>query len=316
MFEGKPLTRRAFLKGGALFLGGAAIPSALSSSDSREQVRFGLITDIHYADANSRGTRAYRDSFLKMRQAVTSFVENKVHVAIEMGDLIDSPSRTTKQIDLQNLNVINNEFRRFGHNRHYVLGNHCLTSLSKKEFLGAVNRFWGHYAFDQNGWHVVILDGCNRRDGAPYDSGQFDWRESNIPDRQIEWLKWDLRRTNLPTIVLTHQRIDGDAPNPYCVASADKVRAVLESSKDVVAVFQGHSHRNDYKSINGIHYVTLQAMVEGCGLENNGWSIVRGYSDGSLKVDGYASHQENRVVGKRLDLNKPLVSLLNPFSWA
>ena len=34
-------------------------------------VRFGVLTDAHYADAPSRGTRFYRESRAKVREAVT-----------------------------------------------------------------------------------------------------------------------------------------------------------------------------------------------------------------------------------------------------
>lgn len=41
----------------------------------------------------------------------------------------------------------------------------------------------------------------------------------------------------------------------------------------MLAVFQGHSHKNDYKHLTGIHYATLVAMVEGTGEENSGYAM-------------------------------------------
>jgi len=304
MFEGGLISRRAFLKGGSLLLAGSTLPKSVSMLETRESIRIGMITDIHYADANPRGTRFYRDSLTKMTQAVDAMHQANADLFVELGDLIDSPSHTTKQIDYQNLYSINNEFSQFEHHRHYVLGNHCLTSLSKREFLSAIGRSWSHYSFNRNGFHFLVLDSCYRKDGMPYNSGNYDWQDADIPCHQAEWIGYDLRRNNLPTIVLAHHRLDVDPSSPYGVHSADRVRRVLEKSGDIVAVFQGHSHQNDYKEINGIHYVTLKAMVEGRGLSNNGWSIVHGYSDGTLKVEGFSGHHANAACGRRLGQGK------------
>jgi alkaline phosphatase len=52
----------------------------------------------------------------------------------------------------------------------------------------------------------------------------------------------------------------------------------------VACVFQGHSHKNDYREIAGVHYVTLVAMVEGSGAESNGYATVDLGEDGSIQV--------------------------------
>jgi alkaline phosphatase len=62
---------------------------------------------------------------------------------------------------------------------------------------------------------------------------------------------------------------------------------VLEASGKVLAVFQGHSHNNDYNDIAGIHYCTLVAMVEGSGPENNGYSVMNLASDGTIRIQGF-----------------------------
>jgi alkaline phosphatase len=62
---------------------------------------------------------------------------------------------------------------------------------------------------------------------------------------------------------------------------------VLEDSGKVLAVFQGHSHKNDLKDINGIHYCTLVAMVEGSGTENNGYSLMDVFDGGTIRLAGF-----------------------------
>ncbi|MCA9022543.1 MAG: alkaline phosphatase, partial [Planctomycetaceae bacterium] len=73
----------------------------------------------------------------------------------------------------------------------------------------------------------------------------------------------------------------------HAVKNSSEVRKVLEESGKVAAVFQGHSHRNHYSEIGGIHYCTMVAMVEGSGLTNNGYSTLDIHGDGSLVLNGF-----------------------------
>ncbi len=82
------------------------------------------------------------------------------------------------------------------------------------------------------------------------------------PTAELDWLEADLETAG-PTIVLAHQRLDVDTN--VAVKNAAAVRERLEKSGRVLAVFQGHSHENDYSDLHGIHYCTLAAMVEGTG---------------------------------------------------
>ena len=86
-----------------------------------------------------------------------------------------------------------------------------------------------------------------------------------------------------------HQRLD--VSNSHGVRNNTAVREVFESSGKVLAVFQGHSHQNDLKSISGIHYCTMVAMVEGVGPENNGYSLVEIDPQGTIRISGFRNQK-------------------------
>jgi hypothetical protein len=157
--------------------------------------------------------------------------------------------------------------------------------LTKDEFLNGVGQKQSHYSFDRGGVHFVVLDACFRADGKPYGRKNSKWNDANIPAFQIDWLKVDLKGIDKPVVVFAHQRLD--VKNDYGVKNAADVRKVLEGSGRVLAVFQGHSHKNDYKEIAGIHYCTLVGMIEGSGAENNGYSTAAVRADGTLVVTGF-----------------------------
>ena len=120
-----------------------------------------------------------------------------------------------------------------------------------------------YYSYDSHGIHFVVLDANYRADGVAYDCGNFESKDTHIPQVQLDWLKKDLTATSLPAVIFVHQLLE------------------------VLAVFQGHFHKGGYKLIEGIHYYTLIAMVDGSGLENNSYAIVEVLNNHNMIVTGY-----------------------------
>lgn len=280
-------TRRTFLHDGSLLLLGAGAvvsqPLLLLADDAQRRVRIGMVTDLHYADKPAAGSRYYRETLAKLAEAGEQFQKEKPDFVVELGDLIDAADSV--EVEKQYLATINKEFAALPGDKHYVLGNHCVDTLTKEEFLGEVGQKASFYSFDAGGFHFVVLDACYRSDGKPYGRKNSKWTDANIPKEQVEWLQADLHTATGKTIVFTHQRLD--VRNDYGVKNAEQVRNVLEDSGKVVAVFQGHSHKNDLKNINGIHYCTLVAMIEGSGAENNGYSLMDVFDGGTIRLTGF-----------------------------
>ena len=283
------LGRRAFLKNGSLVLTAATLsPRKLFADDSASTLRVGLVTDLHYADKPSAGSRHYRETPDKLAEAAKHFEKQKPAFIVELGDFIDAADSVDTELGY--LKRINRDFSTICKKRHYVLGNHCVYTLTKQEFLDGVEQKMSYYSFDSGEFHFVVLDSCFRNDGEPYGRKNFEWTDPNIPAAELEWLRADLKNTTKKTVVFAHQRLD--VSNHYGVKNAADVRKVLEESGNVLAVFQGHSHKNDHKDIGSIHYCTLVAMVEGSGAENNGYSVMSLASDGTISIEGSRKQED------------------------
>lgn len=291
------MNRRHFTLVSSLTLASGNVLKAAHAKQT-EVLSLGLLTDIHYADKNTLGTRAYRDSLLKGKDAAEFFKIKKPAAIICLGDLIDAAPSVDTEISY--LTAICKVLNIAGIPRHHVLGNHCVATLKKEEFFKYAKsaNTEGHYSFDLKGTHFIVLDACYNSKMEPYGRNNFVWHDSNMTPQEIEWLKEDLAETKLPTVIFTHQRLDVDRPNKYAIKQSVEVRKILEESKKVRVVFQGHSHKNELAEVNEIPYCTLAAMVEGEGVESNSYSLLRFLSDGSIKLEGYHRQKDQTFLKK------------------
>jgi len=250
-------------------------------------LRVGLVTDMHYADKPPGGSRHYRESLDKLAAAAQQMQESQPDLMVELGDFIDSADNLATE--KEHLQKIFEQFSKLPGEKHHVLGNHCVHTLTKAEFLAGVGQEKSYYSFDRNGFHFVVLDSCFRSDGVPYGRQNFEWTDPNIPAAELEWLRADLEQAQGKTIIFAHQRLD--VSNSHGVKNCKQVRSILEDSGKVLAVLQGHSHKNDHNEINGIHYCVHVAMVEGSGVKNNAYSTMDLFADGTIRITGFQQQE-------------------------
>jgi len=219
--------------------------------------------------------RYYADSQEKLAAAVVWFNDQAPDLVVCLGDLIDSPADDTTDLERCFLSEALTELSHLNCPRRFVLGNHDVWRLTKREFLERVGQDGVPYgSLDQRGIHCVFLDACYRSDGVEYAPGAFEWFDSEIPEQECAWLATDLAATANPTVVFVHQRLDRPRDDHYAVSSAAAIREVLKSAGKVLLVVQGHSHENERAVIDGIPYLTLRAMVLGQGRENSAAALL------------------------------------------
>ena len=282
-----------YLSSGILLLAVGRLPQAQAAP--RRTLRFGVLTDTHYADRPTAGTRHYADSLQKVDEAIEAFNRAKVDFVIELGDLKDMDAKGTPELTLRYLDSIEQRLRRFDGPLYHVLGNHDMDCLTKDEFLAHTAnagraRGKAHYSFSARGVRCIVLDANFNEDMTPYERGNFDWRKAYIPKEQIEWLDEELsRHSNEPTLIFVHQMLDSfsDISPNLCVGNASEVVAVLERHSQVAAVFQGHHHPGHYSQRAGIHYITLPGVIEQAA-PANAYAVVEMSSERIL-VEGFKS---------------------------
>ena len=261
----------------------------------RRPLRFGLMTDMHYADRERSGTRYYRDSMLKMQEAIREFNRSNLDFIIELGDMKDMPQSADPAQTLRDLDHIESIFGRFDGARYHALGNHDMDCISKEEFLAHTTNTGrakgkSYYSFAARGVRCIVLDANFNADLTPYCRGNFKWTSAQIPPQQLEWLEAELAaHSNQPTLIFLHQLLDhfSGVNKNVCVSNAAEVVAIIERHPQVLAVFQGHHHPGHYSHRNGIHYVTLNGMIEKAAPAHNSFAIVELSPSGEITITGF-----------------------------
>jgi hypothetical protein len=292
--------RRVLLTVAFLLAAALAMPAA----QAPPLVRFGVVTDVHYADIDPSGARTYRESPGKLAECVQVMNAKEVRFLVELGDFKDQDKTPDETRTRGYLEKIESVLAGFNGPRYHVIGNHDTDSLSKAQFLaGAPNADITpnatRYTFVSGGVRFVVLDASHKSDGSDYDHGNFDWSDSNIDTAQIGWLGKTLAASPEPAIVFVHQQLDGSGA--YYVKNAAQVRETLEKSGKVIAVLQGHRHEGAFSTINGIPYVTFKGLIEGSGPWNSAYSIVDVMPDLGVRILGYRQAESRQFRAATAD---------------
>ena len=277
---------------GTLFFGVLALATGwacdCTSAPDDSVVRFGVVTDCHYADRepNLALNRHYRVAKEKLAACVGKMNELKPDFLIELGDFKDAGRDEAET--LRFLDEVESVFAGFRGPRYHVLGNHDADRISKDQFLAHVANTGfaaakAEYAFEKKGVKFIVLDGNFNADGTPYDRGNFDWRVANVSAEGLDFLRREIASASGPVVVFCHQRLDVD--DHYAPRNAADVRRILEASGGKVkAVFTGHHHAGGESVVGGIPYHSIKAVIEGGRVTDNAFALVEMDGNGRMLV--------------------------------
>ncbi len=248
----------------------AAIFSVGMAAGTESVLHVGIFADLHAHDTNSPGEGKIMTNYPeRLGACIKAMNAWPADLMIELGDFVNgrfvigAPLGDAARIVgiLEKADAI---YAKFHGPRYYVLGNHDVYDLSKAEFLAHTGATKTYESFDAGAYHFVILDAQYDKNGK--DLSHAGWVvQGNIPQFELDWLKQDLAKTDKPTIVCVHQRLDVDfdmlSGGPE-ILDNKAVQKVLENSGKVIAVFQGHEHKNAHTVIDGIHYITFDQLCD------------------------------------------------------
>jgi len=224
--------------------------------------RAAVITDIHNGpDSGAKlGSKAPRllESFAK---AVSQYRPDSV---IDLGDRITASNAADAAARMQGVCAV---FNRLAAPVYSVLGNHDLKYLSRTANEAITGSPSENYFRDHDHVRLVFFNprAIARR------------RKRRIGSDEQDWLRDVLKHSPHPVIVFSHVPLDNlpqdeagaktlnqgrkGYASAFTYPDGPQVREILEQSGKVILCMSGHLHRNRCREINGIPYVTQQALV-------------------------------------------------------
>jgi len=246
--------------------------SCIATAAETEVIRFGLITDTHAHDVDSplegKWMSHTQDRLSAFTAAMNAWAPDFI---IELGDFINGwvvlgadPGDPARIPDV--LAWANGLYTAFEGPAYHVIGNHDLYNLDKTQYLDILGMDATSYSFNVGAYHFVVLDVQHAADGSDL-ANTYTGVAGFVPENQFEWLRQDLASTDLASIICVHQPLnesaeDIDAWGRATVLNQDALRDLFVEDGDIIAVLQGHEHTNGYQIIDGIHYITFEAMVD------------------------------------------------------
>lgn len=222
-------------------------------------MKIGLITDIHYGPVRKFWGELRGDGTDALEKMSLLFKEMKSHGVELLINLGDNLSNESAKNDLIRLCELKNTFDYSGLPTCFVLGNHELTKLSKKDSMAVLGLDKPYYSFDAGLEKLLFLDA---QDGSC---------PGLISARQLQWLEKQLSECE-SAYVFVHQslaepNLDGNKwfendPAGGLIKNRKEVREILENSGKVILAVNGHLHQNRLQTINNVEYLTLNSWSE------------------------------------------------------
>lgn len=274
------------------------------SPDQKPVFSFGIVADVQYADCNPAGNRYFRSSIEKLENAVTVFRENSVDFIINLGDLIERDYESYKPV----LNILNST----GIKTYHITGNHDYSVDPR--YLTRLPVFTesreGYYSIIYRKFRFIFLNGNEISTYASVNktlikqaddliaklkkNGEINaiYWNGGISRTQIDWMISQLNEAadnSEKVILFCHFPIAPD--NVHNLLNYKEINVIHIKYTNIVAWLNGHNHEGNYTTVNKVHYVTFQGMVE--TKKNNSFAIIDTYND-KISIRGYG--RENSMV--------------------
>jgi 3',5'-cyclic AMP phosphodiesterase CpdA len=251
-------------------------PSA--SVDDHPLLRFGVISDPQYADADPwlEHQRHYRNSLSKLDEAIEVLNGEDLSFVVTLGDLIDR--------DWQSFDPVLGVYEKLRHDSVLLPGNHDFSVAP--EHLSSVHARLGmpspFHHFSRGGIRFVVIDGSEEslfstkpgdprherakmRLAALEQAGAINAMRWNggIGQDQFDWLETVLAQAAADgekVVVMGHYPLCPE--NEHNMWNGERLMALFARSGNVIAYLCGHHHVGNLGRDGSTWYVNFKGMVD------------------------------------------------------
>jgi len=261
------------------------------------KLRIGLIADPQYADKDSKGSRFYRNSLLKLDTATQVINEERADLTVVLGDLVDAGIKDLIPVK-QRLALLKSPV-------YNIMGNHDFVDVKDgNQLYRELAMSAPYYTVQKDNWIFILLNTNELSEyatkvGSPEHT---EWQKMNeglkmakrenaqpwsggIGNRQLQWMEKQIRNAqekSKDVIIFTHHPLYPE--NGLEALNNREILSIIEKYGNVRAVISGHHHEGNFGIYKGVPIITLEGMIETA--DKNSYGILD-LSPGKMELKGY-----------------------------
>jgi manganese-dependent ADP-ribose/CDP-alcohol diphosphatase len=275
--------------------------------DTKPLFTFGAIADCQYCDNPTAGRREYRLSPEKLTRCVEHLNKQELAFVVHLGDFIDR--------DFKSFSVVSPIFAKLKAPGRHVLGNHDFSVADDKKLLvpKTMNMPSRYYDYSVGKWRFIILDSNDMSfyahpKNSPEHRASVDYYTKHklkapkyngaVGPKQLAWVKEVLQKATKSkerVILFAHHPVYPKSAG-HNVWNAEEIVALLEGYPCVAAYLNGHNHAGHYGIKKGIHYLTLQGMVD---TKKTSYATIAVFKD-QLKITGFGREKDRTLAVRKI----------------
>jgi alkaline phosphatase len=178
------------------------------------------------------------------------------------GDIIEGTGRSSK-IGKEELTLVKKLFDRSSVEKYWVVGNHDLRSVNKKQWKKVLGIDYLYKSFEVGEYEIIILDSNFNSEDKDVDPDTYNTR-GRISDEEMDWLQKELGSAEKPVIIFMHHQPLWDnevASNSRFPGNARNMQELFSKNR-VLAVFAGHLEDLYVNEKDGVKYYLLPGFIK------------------------------------------------------
>jgi Icc-related predicted phosphoesterase len=277
----------------------ASEQTAVSVSEPKKkregELKIGFVTDIHARSHSVEGgERILKPLF---SDGISYFLDrmksnfNPDFILVN-GDVIEGTGRDS-DIGKKELSLIRSLFEKTTIPKYWVVGNHDLRSVNKKQWKKSLKIDYLQESFEVENYKILILDSNFSSDDNDIVPEAY-YTRGRVSEKEISWLEKELNNTDKDVIVFIHHPPlwNVDIKGNGSLLSNSLVLQNLFSKYNVLAVFGGHLEDIFIDKKGGVKYFVLPGFVKNAKYQKTFSEIT--IKDGKIAVDMTYLADENK----------------------
>ncbi len=229
-----------------------------SNKNNEDELKIILISDIHLGP--NLNTRPGEEA----NNLLDIFVEKcnkEIHpdLIVELGDRVNNFNH---EVDLKSATEVNDKFHKLNYPIIHLLGNHDLHYLSLEE---------NEKLFGKNLKNNVVIKKGHKFISLNSEDPIIEGVGGKISENQLIWLDSELKKDNLPVILLCHHAIDNQdiSENPHFIQfptfafaeNKKSIRKTINNFSNIKLFINGHVHWIS-AYFNKYPYISIPSFIE------------------------------------------------------